>query len=273
MGKTTGGAERDAPAVLRYPRAIWAPVRVHVSIHDVSPRFRPQIELALELARAAGVKPALLVVPNFHGQALLTDDREFCGRLRALQRDGHEVFLHGFFHASRSDEPVTGSSRERRWHGPADWFAQRIVSAHEAEFADLSRAEAKARLDAGQRVLEDAGLRVDGFVAPAWSMPAWLLPILAARACTFTEDHLRVYDPAGARSRPSLVLNYASRTPARLLSTVAFCRIATPLAAIAPARVAIHPSDMRFALLRKEIARLLEWGKRDFVRQGRALLD
>jgi len=248
-------------------------VRVHVSIHDVCPLFRPQIELALDLARAAGAKPALLVVPNFHGRALLTDDREFCAWLRALQRDGHEVFLHGFFHASRLREAPLRAARGGRPRGLRWRFAQRIVSAHEAEFSDVSRTEAKERLDDGARVLEAAGLRIDGFVPPAWSMPAWLLPLLAARGYSFTEDHLHVYDPAGARSRPSLVLNYASRTPARLLSTVAFCRLATPLAAFVPARIAIHPSDMQFTRLRQEIARLLQWGKPNFVRQGRALLE
>lgn len=247
-------------------------MRVHVSIHDVSPLFRPQIELALELAHAAGAKPALLVVPNFHGRSLLTDDDEFCARLRALQADGHEVFLHGFLHASRSEE-APASERNGLAPGVRRYFAQRVVSANEAEFSDLSRPEAMERLSAGECILRDAGLRVDGFVPPAWSMPAWLVTVLGARGYTFTEDHLRVYDPAGARSRPSLVLNYASRTPARLLSTVAFCRVATAAPTVVPTRIAIHPADMRFALLRKEMARLLAWGRNGFLLQGRALLD
>jgi hypothetical protein len=254
MGKTTG-------------RRYLALVRVHVSIHDVSPLFRPQFEHALELTRAVGAKPALLVVPNFHGRALLTDNREFCARLRELQGEGHEVFLHGFFHVSPPHAPAA-RRRDLRWH-----FAQRVISAQEAEFSGISRTEAAARLDAGARALEDAGLRVDGFVPPAWSMPAWLISLLAARDYGYAEDHLHVYDPAGARSRASLVLNYASRTPARLLSTVAFCRLATSCAAFAPTRIAIHPSDMNFTLLRREVARLLEWGKSDFVRHGRTLLE
>ena len=250
-----------------------------MSIHDVSPLFRREIELAVDLARAHGAKPALLVVPNFHGRALITEDRDFCGWLRSLQEDGHEVFLHGFLHASRPDETLHGVVRDGRARGLTRYFAQRVVSAHEAEFSDVSRTEAQERLDAGERVLKEAGLRIDGFVPPAWSMPSWMLSVLAARGCRFSEDRLTVYDPAGARRRPSLVLNYATRTPMRLFSTVAFCRIATPLATFAPARIAIHPSDMRFALIRNEVTRLLVWGKgvstapTTFVREARALLD
>jgi hypothetical protein len=46
---------------------------------------------------------------------------------------------------------------------------------------------------------------------------------------------------------------------------VAFCRVAMPLAALAPTRIAIHPADMRFEVLRREIARLLSWGRKHFV--------
>ncbi len=244
-----------------------------MAIHDVSPLFRHEIELALELARASGAKPALLVVPNFHGRALLTDHADFCAWLRVLQGEGHEVLLHGFLHASRPDDAMRGLVGDGLPRGLKRHVAQRVVSAHEAEFCDLTRAEARERLDAGACVLANAGLRIDGFVPPAWSMPAWMLPLLAARGVRFTEDHLTVSDPAGARRRPSLVLNYATRTPARLFSSVGFCRVATPLAALVPTRIAIHPSDMRFALIRKEVERLLEWGKGHFVRNVRTLLD
>jgi predicted deacetylase len=243
---------------------------VHVSIHDVSPAWAPEVELALGYAHAVGAKPALLVVPNFHGRAPLTSDAAFCTRLRALQADGHEIYLHGFFHKSGPLAPRAGMQGGRpglRW-----LFAQKIVSRGEAEFSDVSRTEAVARLDDGEQMLREAGLRVDGFVAPAWSMPPWLVPMLAERGCNFTEDHVRVYDPAGRRSRASLVLNFASRTPARLLSSVAFCRAATPLRAIVPARLAIHPADMRYALLRAEVKRLLAWAEHDLVRTGPELL-
>ncbi len=243
---------------------------VHVSLHDVSPAWQAECEQALAYAAAVGVKPALLVVPNFHGLWPLGEHPDFAARLRTLQGAGHEIYLHGFFHKSR---PAAGAraadaSRPRglRWQ-----FAQRVVSGGEAEFSDVSRAEAIERLDEGEKVLRAAGLTIDGFIAPAWSMPDWLLPMLAARGYRFAEDHTRVYDPSRGRARASVVLNYASRTRARMLSTVAYCRVARFARAVVPARIAIHPGDMRSALLRREVQGLLAWGAGDFVARGDAL--
>lgn len=236
---------------------------VHVSIHDVSPVWVDEVEAALELCDAVGARPALLVVPNFHGRSPLLDDERFCERLRKLQARGHEVYLHGFFHQSRERYDRKGSASRATW-----LFAQRVASGGEAEMRDVSPEEGRRRLDEGERVLRTAGLRVDGYVPPAWSMARWLLPNLAARGYCFTEDHLRVYDPAGKRARASVVLNWASRSPARRVSTVAWCRAAKYARAIVPARIAIHPADMRFQSLRREIVKMLAWARGDIVARG-----
>ena len=245
---------------------------VHVSIHDVSPAWTDEVEAALEVCAAAGARPALLVVPNFHGRAPLLDDARFCARLRDLQAAGHEIYLHGFFHRSRDRfEPAggAGSSTSARL---AWLFAQRVASGGEAEMSDVSVEEGRRRVDDGERILRAAGLRIDGFVAPAWSMPPWLLPMLSVRGCRFTEDHLHVYDPSTRRARSSVVLNWATRSPGRLLSTVAWCRIAKRARALMPARIAIHPADMRYLLVRSEIELLLDWARGDTVARGADLL-
>lgn len=255
---------------------------IHVSIHDVSPAWEREVDAALDLAHAFGVKPALLVVPDFHGHAPLSEEPAYCAKLRALQDDGHEIYLHGYYHRARTWEShVDAASASEATHTSASSriiararyaFAQRVVSGGEAEFSDVSHDEAVARLDMGERMLDEAGLRPTGFVAPAWSMPRWLLPLLGERGYTFTEDHTHVYSPEASASRASLVLNFASRTPGRLLSSVAYCRVARPLQHVLPTRIAIHPADMRFALLRGELRSLLAWAEGDFVACGRDLL-
>jgi predicted deacetylase len=245
---------------------------VHVSIHDVSPFASADVGSALELCHAAGARPALLVVPDFHGASPLLDDPGFCEQLRSLQAGGHEIYLHGLRHQS-APRYGGGSRGARRWVDAARWlFAQRVASGGEAEMSDIAVDEGRARIEEGERILTRAGLRVDGFVAPAWSMPAWLLPLLAARAYRYTEDHLRVYDPAAGQWRPSVVLNWATRSPLRLLSTVAWCRTARYARSLVPARIAIHPADMRWLVVRREIERLLEWARGDFVSRGADLL-
>lgn len=236
-------------------------MKVHVSIHDVSPAWEAEVDAALEACAEVGVRPALLVVPNFHGKAPLAEHPKYAARLARLQKEGHEIFLHGFFHRSGM-----GGDEARSEAGAATrFFRQKIVSAGEAEFADVSRAEAAKRLDEGKKLLEDAGLRADGFIAPAWSMPKWLLPMLGERGLAFTEDHLRIYDPVAKTSRPSLVMNWASRTPSRLFSSMAFVRLAKPAGGILPTRIAIHPADMHVELLRHEVRSLLAWARGSFV--------
>lgn len=261
---------------------------VHVTIHDVSPAWEREVDVALDIAHAHGVKPSLLVVPDFHGRAPLLDYPAYCQRLRDLEASGHEIYLHGYYHHARPWNRDAGGddgggaratpfgslrglgalAARARW-----MFAQKVVSGGEAEFSDVSEDEARTRLATGERVLREAGLTIKGFVAPAWSMPRWVMGLLAERGYAFTEDHTRVYDPSSGRSRASLVLNYASRTPGRLLSSVAFCRIARPARGLVPARIAMHPADMRYALLRSETESLLRWATGDFVESGHALLS
>ncbi len=228
---------------------------VHVSIHDVSPKFEDAIERALLACHRNGAKPSLLVVPDFHGESLLTDHPRFVDRLKELASGGHEVILHGYAHRADGDAPGFGVSR---------FVAQRVVSNGEAEFSSLSEAAARSRIDDGIRVLRDARLTPVGFIPPAWSMPKWLLPVLAEKGFRYTEDHLFVFDPVAKTSRPSVVLNYAGRTKARMLSTVAYCRVARYARALVPARIALHPGDMNVPLLAREVESLLRWGRGDY---------
>jgi len=214
---------------------------ITVSIHDVSPAFEREIDDALSACAKVDAKPALLVVPNFHGKWPLDRYPAFVDRLRDLSMAGHEIILHGFFHASEG----------------GSFFAQKIASAGEAEFADLSRDEGERRIDDGMKMLADLGLPPAGFIAPAWRMARWVLPALATRGFRYAEDHLHVYDPSSGKRRRSLVLNFASRTPARLWSSVAFVRAATPLRRVMRTRIAIHPGDMRSDFLRGEVGRVL----------------
>lgn len=236
-------------------------MKVHVSLHDVSPAFSSEVDAAIELCETFGIKPALLVVPNHHRHAPLEDDVAFVEGLQSLQTRGFELFLHGFYHRS---DPSQG-------RGLRGLFRQKVVSAGEAEFAALDEREGSARLDRGIALMDDLGLRVDGFVAPAWSFSPWLLPALKKRGIRYTEDHLRIYDPTTDRVRPSLVLNFATRSYGRLASTVLYCRIARPLGALLPTRVAIHPGDMRSPIARREVASLLAWAAKGTVVSGPGL--
>src|SRR4051794_30908089 len=159
---------------------------VHVSVHDVSPAWAPEVEIAVALARRHGIHPALLVVPDFHGSWPLLAHSSFCRRLQEWNREGCETYLHGFFHQSAGAKAPTLSE------GVRQWVQQRCVSNHEAEFSEVTPDEARFRIEQGERVFARADLPVSGFVPPAWSMRRWLVPLLAERRYRFTEDHTTI---------------------------------------------------------------------------------
>lgn len=223
---------------------------IHVSIHDVSPRWRDEVETALGWCRDVGVKPGLLVVPDFHHRHALLDDGAYCARLRSLADDGHEVFLHGFYHLSPEG------------NGVGHFLAQRVASAGEAEFAAYDRVEGEALLDKGLAVLRSASLPVHGFIPPAWARRPWLMSALATRGLDYTEDQLFAYRPVRGERALRPAINYASRTLMRRLTSVAYARLARGWhGAGFGVRVAIHPADLHHPGLVAETRALLAWAK------------
>lgn len=244
---------------------------IHVSIHDVSPRYDSEVEHALLLCRARGVNPALLVVPDLHGQAPLERAPRYVQRLRELSREGCQILLHGLYHrADPAPAAVAGGARRT---GIGRWLRQRVASAGEAEFGELSLEQAAARLDVGLALFAELGLPVHGFVPPAWILPRRLLPALAERQIRYTENHFDLIDPVSGRRRASAVMNYATRSRTRLLTSVAYVRVARALRRALPLRIAIHPPDLRSPLALRETVRLLDWAAGDFVHSVEALLS
>ncbi|HVL19053.1 MAG TPA: DUF2334 domain-containing protein, partial [Gemmatimonadales bacterium] len=64
-----------------------------VSIHDVTPSLAPAVERLWALCAERGVVPALLVVPNWHGEWDLSSHPEFVRWLRERAAAGAEIVL------------------------------------------------------------------------------------------------------------------------------------------------------------------------------------
>lgn len=206
--------------------------RLLVSIHDVSPRFAPQVDrLAERLDRHLGTSRfAMLVVPDHWDQSPIAADREFQARLRTWADAGVEMFLHGWRH--RDD-------------APRGFMATRMT-AGEGEFSALDAAEAVQRLRRGRAVVEDAiGRPVAGFIAPAWLYSHGTLAAMRAEGFALAEDHLKVWRPGDGRVLArGPVITWASRSPARIASSRAFAALARwGLQPLYSVRVAVHPGD------------------------------
>jgi len=232
------GRERGEPSTGR---------RLLVSIHDVSPRSEVAVDaLAERLERhLGGPRLAMLVIPDHWRESPIAGNAAFHARLRQWAGLGVEMFLHGWCH--RDETPAT--------QGFAG-FKGRHMTAGEGEFLNLSRAAAAGRMREGKTLLEDIlGAPVAGFVAPAWLYGPGALDALDDIGFALAEDHMKVWTP-GTRNVLSRgpVVTWASRSPARIRSSLWFAGLARRTLPVLPTlRVAVHPGDVTVPALLESI--------------------
>jgi hypothetical protein len=214
------------------------------SIHDVTPRFERQVDHLLDLLRRhVGDRLAMLVVPNHWGDTPLIPGSPFATRLRGWAHDGIEMFLHGFYHRD-----------DARHDAGADRLRARFMTAGEGEFLGLSRSVATERIEAGRDLVENIiGRPVAGFVAPAWLYGMGANEALRECSIGIAEDHWRIWSPAsGKRLARGPVITWASRTPARLRSSI-LAAVALRRSPQTVLRVGVHPGDCGHAAILNSI--------------------
>jgi predicted deacetylase len=222
-----------------------------VSIHDVGPKFEPEIDALVDRLTASlgRMRFAMLVVPNHWGEAPLSSSRAYQAKLRRWAEAGVELFVHGWFHRDDSVHP-----------GALTRFKARHLTAREGEFLGLGRQEALRRMCDGRRLIEDiTGIPVTGFVAPAWLYGNGAREALVEAGFGIAEDHLRVWRPATdevvARGP---VITWASRSPMRIASSSLVARLAPLLLQHQHVvRLAVHPGDTGVPQLLASIDRTL----------------
>src|SRR5438045_6779121 len=132
---------------------------VVVSLHDVAPCTQQITSTIISELGAHGVRVcSVLVVPDYHHEGPFAKHREFVTWLRALEADGHEVVIHGYFH----ERPPQRKETLR------DKFVTRFYTQNEGEFYDLSYEEALRRITTARDEFRAQGLKPRGFIAPAW---------------------------------------------------------------------------------------------------------
>lgn len=230
---------------------------VLVSLHDVAPPFAPQLRELWSMCFDFGVRPALLVVPNWHGAHPLDRDRRFADWLFARVDQGARVFLHG----ERHDEHDT----IRR---PLDAWRAVGRTAREGEFLSLDYAAASLRIGRGLGVLARCGLSPIGFVPPAWLARAATREAARDAGLALAEDERYIYLLREGRALRSPAVRWSGRARwrARMSSLVADARWQVqrqhPLV-----RLALHPTDMddptTRASLERSLARWLASGVGD----------
>lgn len=139
-----------------------------IAVHDVTPVFFPQLKQIVERLIQIGVTCFVLkVIPNFNGEADIRNDKVFLSWLHGRQNSGSEIVLHGWEHCRPRKETA---SIVRTCSGSP--------GRGEDEFACLSPAEIKRRVQAGLEVFQQAGLEAVGFTPPTWRLAPHGLKIL-----------------------------------------------------------------------------------------------
>lgn len=170
----------------------WSPDEhmLCVSIHDVAPATWSDCLRLVEAVRAvADIPLTWLVVPHYHFRPEQSPAMEACLNV-ALER-GDELALHGYSHLDT--EAGSGGLRAR--------FLRSVYTRREGEFAALTEAEARRRLELGLDWFAARGWTPTGFVPPAWLLGegAWRALRNAPFAYTTTFSHFHCLP--GARER------------------------------------------------------------------------
>jgi predicted deacetylase len=229
-----------------------------ISIHDVTPALEPNVTRLWDLCSRHGITPALLVVPDWHGQWPLEQHPDFLAWILARATEGAEVVLHG----ERHDEaglPRSGRDSWRAWG----------KTQREGEFLTLDAVAAHDRLTRALRRLQALGLQPVGFVPPAWLAREGTHQAAAAAGLTFTEDARTIRLLSSGRQVPSPVVRWSARTAVRAWGSVAVAGTRWVLQRqSAWPRIALHPRDLDHAATTRSIRRALERWPR-YHRPGR----
>jgi hypothetical protein len=224
--------------------------RLVVSLHDVHPGSGALIREQRSWLESLGVtRASLLVIPDYHERGGVSADEALCDWLRARVAAGDEVVQHGYHHLR------TGANARR-----GNMFWTRFYTANEAEFLDLSRAEAGELIRRGRDELARAGLRAEGFIAPAWLLgeDARCAVWEAGFQWTNTIDRVSFRDGREVHARS---LCWSSRAAWRRTVSVGWNEcLQGRLRGQPVGRVSLHPGDHAVPSFRRQVERIVrQW--------------
>jgi predicted deacetylase len=220
-----------------------------VSLHDVSPLTQTWCEEILAQLLHLGIdQTSLLIIPNHHQRAPISEDSAFRLWLARKIGAGHEPVLHGYFHQRQKQE--SDSIRAK--------LTNQLYTAGEGEFFDLSTEEASTRAQRGLEELAFLPRKVVGFIAPAWLLGANAEIAIRNLGFRYTTRlaWVRIFgDCTDVRSQ-SLV--WSTRARWRAVTSLAWNRcLAVRLSRAPLIRIGIHPPDLQNPRVWEQVRRLV----------------
>jgi predicted deacetylase len=206
-----------------------------VSLHDVAPCTQKITSMMISELGAQGVRVcSILVVPDYHHEGAFARHPEFVTWLRALQADGHEIVIHGYFH-----ERPTRTKETLR-----DKFLTRFYTQNEGEFYDLSYEEAVRRITTARDEFHALGFHPRGFIAPAWLLGNEAEQAVRDADLEYTTRLRTVCDLRSASTFPARTLVYSVHSSWRRALSRGWNAALFRLLRTKPLlRISIHPAD------------------------------
>lgn len=209
---------------------------VAIAIHDVAPATLSFCNELADLVYALDpLAPlTLLVVPDYHRRGRIEPAAEFRRWIDARVARGDELALHGFTHMDESAAP-----RSAR-----DWFARRVLTDGEGEFAALAADQARERLEAGCHAFAQCGWQPAGFVPPAWLISSDAARSLDEFPFAYVTSRTGITRLADHRCFESAALSASTRSGWRRWTSQQWMRVWLRRNRDASfVRLALHPAD------------------------------
>jgi len=227
---------------------IQPPRSLIVSLHDVSPVSMERYGRFMKTVEELGVGVlAILVVPCMHGRHPASGHPGFLSWLSDLEARGHEIVLHGCFHRASAIPP-----------GLFPRLVSTIYTAREGEFYRISREKAVSLIERGLGMLSGTGLRIHGFIAPAWLLSDGGRDAAREMGFSYTTrlNHVELFREGISIRAPSLVTS--SRSPWRRTLSRAWVPLIGRTGKNAQVlRVAIHPADLEHHSIERCLTRII----------------
>ncbi len=225
-----------------------------VSLHDVSPSTFERVRCQMEELAALNVdRVSLLVIPHYHSQERINENKEICEWLKRLQADGHEIVLHGWHHGSSKFKV-----RSSKFSPASHWFYKNIYTTGEAEFLDLDYAEASKRIADGLVIFRELNFEVKGFIAPAWLMNTEVERAAKDHGFLYTNTISELIHLPSGRRHPARSCVWSTRAGWRRICSRAWnVLLFDQLERTSPLRISLHPSDLEYPAIWGQIKRLI----------------
>ncbi len=218
--------------------------KVLVSIHDVTPAHADSVKRLWELCRTNGFTPALLVVPDWHGEWPLHDHPEFVKWVLECGASGAELILHGYRH----DEFGLGRSF-------GDSLRAIGRTNREGEFLTLNGSDARKRLQEGLEMLNGLSVHATGFIPPAWLCRTDTHDEVKRLGLLFSEDAgtIRLHSSNKIVATPVVRWSARSSWRAAMSDSIALIRRRTVRSEFL--RLALHPQDLSHRIAESSVIR------------------